>query len=43
MLHNQLQMHLKCIKKPIQKIPELTGDLIGSKFANKITKVSKTS
>ena len=30
-------------KKVIQKIAEATGDLIGNKFVDKITRVSKTS
>ena len=30
-------------KRVIQKIAEATGDLIGNKFVDKITRVSKTS
>ena len=30
-------------KRVIQKIAEATGDLIGNKFANKITKISNNS
>ena len=29
-------------KRAIQKLPEATGDLIGNKIADRITKVSKT-
>ena len=37
-------MHLLKIssKRVIQKTAEVTGDLIGNKFADKITRVSKT-
>ena len=31
------------LKRAIQKSAEATGDLIGNKFADKITRVSKTS
>ena len=42
MLNNQLQMHLKLLQeKGIQKVAQETGDLIGNKIANKITKSSK--
>ena len=30
-------------QKPIQKVAEINGDLIGSRFADKITNVSKKS
>ena len=37
-------MHLKLLQiKAIQKTAESTGDLIGNKTADRITKVSKTS
>ena len=37
-------MHSKLLeKKVIQKIAEATGDLIGNKIANSITKVSRSS
>ena len=37
-------MHLKLLQKgAIQKTAEATGDFIGNKIANKITKVSKNS
>ena len=43
MLSNLLQMHLKLLQKGvIQKTPA-TGDLIGNKIADRITKVSKSS
>ena len=35
-------MHLKLLKKKI-KTTVATGDLIGDKIANKVTRVSKTS
>ena len=34
-------MHLKLLKKSYSKKAEATGDLIGSKIANKITKASR--
>ena len=43
MLINLLQIHLKLLQKESQKTPEVTGDLIGNKNSDKITKVSKTS
>ena len=44
MLNNLLQMHLKLLqKKAIQKTAKVTGDLIGNKIADRITKVSETS
>ena len=44
MLKNLIQMHSKLLeKKVIQKIGEATGDLIGNKIANSITKVSRSS
>ena len=49
MLNNLQQMHLKCFKKSDSKKKErkrkkvATGDLIGKKIADKITRVSKTS
>ena len=44
MLDNLLQMHLKLLqKKAIQKTAKVTGDLIGNKIADRITKVSETS
>ena len=39
MLNNLQQMHLKLL----QETAEATGDLIGNKIANGITKVSKNS
>ena len=43
MLNSLLQMHLKLLqKRAIQKPAESTGDLIGNKIANGITKASKT-
>ena len=39
MLNNLLQMHLKLL----QKEQLVTGDLIGNKTADKITRVTKTS
>ena len=39
MLNNLQQMHLKLL----QETEEATGDLIGNKIANGITKVSKNS
>ena len=41
MLHNLLQMHLKLLQKSNSK--EVTGDLIGDKIANRITKNSRSS
>ena len=44
MLKNLQQMHLKLFqKRVIQKTAEATGDLIGNKIANRITKVAKNS
>ena len=41
---NLLQMHLKLLQnKQFKKTAEATGDLIGNKIADKITRVSKTS
>ena len=37
------QRQLKASKKAIEKITEATGNLIGNKIANQITKVSKSS
>ena len=34
-------MHLKLLKKSYSKKAETTGDLIGSKIDNKITKASR--
>ena len=42
MLNNPLQMHLRLLKKKIQKATEATDDLIGNKNADKIEEVSKT-
>ena len=43
MLSNLLHMHLKVLqKRVIQKTVEVTGELIGNKIADKITKISKT-
>ena len=43
MLNYKLLLHLKRLqKKAIQKTAEATGDLIGNKIADKITKVSNT-
>ena len=36
-------MHLKLLKKKKIKTTVATGDLIGDKIANKVTRVSKTS
>ena len=42
MLRNIQQMYLKLVqKKKIQRIAEATGDLIGNKIADKMTKSSK--
>ena len=42
MLKNLQQMQIIFFsKRVIQKIPEATGDLIGNKIANRITKFSK--
>ena len=44
MLNNLLQMHLKLLQKESNsKNAEATGDLIGNKTADKITRVAKTS
>ena len=44
MCNNLQQMQLNILqKKFIQKAAEATGDLIGNKIANKITKLSKNS
>ena len=44
MLNNLLQMHLKLLQKErFKKTVETTGDIIGNKTADRITKVSKTS
>ena len=44
MLKNLQQMHLKLLLiKVIQKTVEGTGDLIGNKISEKITKVTRTS
>ena len=44
MLNNLLQIHLKLLqKKQLKKKTEATGDFIGNKIADRITKVSKTS
>ena len=43
MLNSLLQMHLKLLqKRAIQKPAKSTGDLIGNKIADGITKTSKT-
>ena len=43
MLNNLLQMYLKVLQKEqFKKTAEATGDLIGNKIADKITRVSKT-
>ena len=39
MLNNQTQMYLKLLQKEKFQKPEETGDLIGNKITNKITKV----
>ena len=39
MLSNLQQMHLKLIQKTV----EATGDLIGNKISDKVTRVSKSS
>ena len=43
MLKNLLQMHLKLLEKEAEAEAVATGDLIGNKSADKITKVSKFS
>ena len=43
MLNNLLQIHLKSLKRSNSKNRTTTGDLIGNKIADRITKVSKTS
>ena len=44
MLKNLQQMHLKLLLiRVIQKTTEGTGDLIGNKISEKITKVTRTS
>ena len=44
MLNNLLQMHLKLFQKNvIQQTAEATGDLIGNKIHNRITKILKSS
>ena len=44
MLNNLLWIHLKLLQKiAIQKTAEATRDLIGTKIADKTTRVSKTS
>ena len=44
MLNNLLQMQLKLLqKKTIQETAEATGDFVGNKIANRITKVSRIS
>ena len=43
MLNNLPQMYLKVLQKEqFKKTAEATGDLIGNKIADKITRVSKT-
>ena len=42
-LKNLLQMHLKLLQKSNSETAEATGDLIGNKIADKITKVSRGS
>ena len=43
MLNNLLQMHLKRFQnEQLKKTAEATGDLIGNKIANKMTKASKS-
>ena len=43
-LKNLQQMHLKLLQKEqFKKTAEATGDIIGNKNADRITKVSKTS
>ena len=43
MLKNLLKMPLKLLqKKTLQKVTETTGNLIGNKTADKITKVLRT-
>ena len=43
MLNNLLQIYLKVLQKEqFKKTAEATGDLIGNKIADKITRVSKT-
>ena len=42
MLNNLQQLHLKLLQtRAIKKTAEATGDLIGNKIGDKITKVSK--
>ena len=43
MLNNLLQIQLKLLHKEWFKNAEATGDLIGNKLANKITRISETS
>ena len=43
MLNNLLQIHLKSLKRSNSKNRTTTGDFIGNKIADRITKVSKTS
>ena len=35
-------MHLKLLKKAIQKTAEATGDIVGNKIADKITRIKKS-
>ena len=44
MLNHLQQMHIKLLQKEyFKKTAEATGDLIGNKIADKITKVSRNS
>ena len=44
MLNNLQQLHLKLLQtRAIKKTAEATGDLIGNKIGDKITKVSNNS
>ena len=43
MLSNLLKMHLKLLQKELFKKAGATGELIGNKIADKITRVLKTS
>ena len=43
MPNNLLKMHLKLLQRMTQKTAVATGELIGNKTTDEITKVSKTS
>ena len=43
MLNNPQQIYLKLLQKKSKKTADATGDLIGNKIVDKVTKVSRTS